>query len=427
MRRVRLDGNRKQPSVNYADLAAPSVPPHLRESLMYPVAPPVPLLPRRGTRLAGRGFDALGRRLPPGPPPPRSWTSTDRPVQSGPSKSFCKLPSYELRLLPDQYKPGCGSLMDIVLRKLALDWEYQRQYLFYYLSTLDSRLRTALISYITRLFEPGLRLSDLKLILTTQVPDDEKGEEIQPPDHSTLNEGITHLDLSNSVGRSIRLRELSSLLFPEPSREELLALPDSWECEDLLNMSRPLLPNLTHLSLAATPETSHFNSWRQLLSISSNCHTLTHLSLAFWPMPTLTPNSTKTHVLSPSNQLIPAGGTTMYSHTLDDDWSEAILLLRRLSQRLYQLEYLDLTGCGSWFKALTAQSDGDQVDWVGDWGKITELVMWTGYEPPSLEDGIARVDEFNAAIDTAREVERTIWNRRAGRGRFFTVDTDEKV
>lgn len=279
----------------------------------------------------------------------------------------------------------------------------------------------ALISYLTGISESILSIPDLKILLLPQAPegDEDHGSPLSP---SSLNEGITHLDLSNSVGRSIRLRNLSHFLFPaEPNNEEPLL--DSWDSAEAPAIPRPLLPNLTHLSLAASPETSALNSWRQLLALATHLPTLTHLSLAFWPVPSLTPNATYTKVVTAQGQTVQAGGTNPYSHTLDDDWSEAILVLRKLSGNLYGLEYLDLTGCSPWFKALMASADGDRVDWVGSWGKVTHMVLTTGYTPPS-RDAIALFEKYVEFLDTAKSVERTIRSRRAGRGRFITVDRD---
>lgn len=421
MRRTRLDGDRPQPSVSVADIAAPSVPPQLREILRLPETPAPP--PRRRPRV-GLRVDAQGRRLPAGPPPPRSWLSLSR---HAPRLDFTDQPveSYERRLIPGLYKPGFGSMVDTLLRKIALDWEYQRTYNLYYLYSLPDRLRMALISYVATIYEPGLSLPDLRTILLPQVPEDD-GEDPEPqPSPSSMNEGITHLDLSISVGRAIKLREISNLLFPSESYSEEPVL-ESWDSAEILSIPRPLLPNLTHLSLSATPETSHVNSWRQLLSLSSHLPTLTHLSLAFWPLPTLTPNSTLTKVVTAQGQTIPVGGTNFYSHSLDDDWSEAILILRKLSANMYGLEYLDLTGCSSWVKALTANKDGDQVDWVGAWGKVTDLVLSTGYAPPA-QNITNMVWKFNDVVRAAKQVEKTIRIRRAGRGRIITVEKDEEV
>lgn len=323
--------------------------------------------------------------------------------------------------------------MDVALRNMALDWEYQRSYNLYYIFNLPDRIRMALIHYVNTMFEPGLSLLDLKIILLPQAPEDDAGGEdvAEPlPSPSSLNEGITHLDLSTSTERSIKLRELSSFLFPTNSAGDGPLL-DSWDAPESTAIPRPLLVNLTHLSLAASPETSSLCSWKQLLAFSSHLPTLTHLSLAYWPVPSLTPNATFAKVVSAQGQTFQYGGRNPYSHTLDDDWSEAILVLRKLSKSLYGLEYLDLTGCGPWAKVLTSHSHGpndetDMIDWVGDWGKIETVVLTTGYAPPAA-DGSGKVDKYRELIYEARLTERIIRARRAGRGHPIAVEADPEL
>lgn len=282
----------------------------------------------------------------------------------------------------------------------------------------------ALISYLATMSEPSLSLSGLKVILLPQTSEDNGSREPQE-DPSSFNEGISHLDLSTLVGRSLKLRDLSQLLFTSDSSGDDLP-PESWDADEAPPIPRPLLPNLTHLSLAAHPEDSALCSWRQLLSLAIHLPTLTHLSLAFWPVPSMTPNLITAKVVDSNGLTYQAGGTNLYSHTLDNDWSEQILILRKLSQSLYGLEYLDLMGCSLWFKALTASADNDQVDWRGDWGKMKHLILTTGYAPPLGLD-LPKTEKFNEVVDTAVSVERTIRNRRAGRGRIFTVERDVRV
>lgn len=429
LRRTRLSSD-QQASASVADIAAPSVPPQIRQILALPETPAP--APRRRPHLRPR-VDAQGRRLPAGPPPPRSWLSQSRDAP-GLDLSGSAAADYEGRLLPGLYRPEGRSLMGIVMSRMVSDWEFQRSYNLYYLYSLPDRVRMALMSYLTTFYEPGLSLSDLRLILLPHSPEDGGQDYGAEPtlSPSALNEGITHLDLSTSVGRSIKLRELSSLLFP---MQHDVASPEpleSWDAAETSTIPRPLLPNLTHLSLAATPEASSSASWKQLLALSTHLPTLTHLSLAYWPVPSLTPNATFAKVVTTQGQTVQYGGTNPYSHSLDDDWSEGVLLLRKLSQALYGLEYLDLTGCAPWFRALTVSvglDDGrkrDMVDWVGDWGKVERLVLTTGYAPPAPrgEGAAAKVERFREIIGTARSTERAIRARRAGRGRFITVEMD---
>lgn len=394
------------------------MPPQIRAILRIPEPPAPP--PRRRPLLRPR-VDAQGRLLPAGPPPPRSWLALSR---QAPRLDFsdASVDDFERRLIPGLWRPGHGSLVDIILQKMALDWDFQRSYNVYYLCSLPDHLRMALISYLATMSESGLSSSDLKIIL---VPQDDGENHGAHEDPSSFNEGISHLDLSSSVGRSLKLREVSHLLFPSESYKNDLP-PESWDADEAESIPRPLLPNLTHLSLAAEPEDSALCSWKQLLSVATHLPTLTHLSLAFWPIPSMNPSLTLTKIVGDNGLTYQAGGTNLYSHTLDNQWSEQILILRKLSQSLYGLEYLDLTGCNQWFKALTATADGDQVDWVGDWGKMTDLILTTGYAPPPAFD-VPKTEKFNGVVEMAASIERTVRSRRAGRGRIFTVERDVRL
>lgn len=415
LRRTNLSG--QQPSsATVAQITAPSVPPNIATILQLPETPAP--APRRRARV-----DSRGRRPPPGPPAPRSWLSLSRHAPHlSPVPAAADL--HEYRPLPDIYTPDRGSLIDIVLRKIALSWEFQKSYNVYYLYSLPSHLRVALISHLSVLHEPGLSVSDLRILLTPQAPPEEDGVPESPQQSpSSLNEDIFHLDLTASVGKSLRLRDLSNLLFPA-SADEIGPLQESWETPETTTIPRALVPNLTYLSLAVSPEQNVTASWKQLLSFSTHLPTLTHLSLAYWPEPSLTPNAKYASVIGPQGRTMQYGGTNPYSHTLDNDWSEAVIILRKLSKNLYGLEYLDLTGCSSWFKALMADASDDRIDWVGRWGKVTTLVLDTGYGPPS---GVAESEVLNYkdTVARARAVERHIRSQRAGKGRWITVETDK--
>lgn len=321
--------------------------------------------------------------------------------------------------------PALGSLIDIVLRRMALEWVVHRVYNQYHLFFLPSHLKPALIRLVGAESNEGVSLADLKLIL---LPPPDVVEDGELDDDASSNLDVSYLDLSGSVGRSVKLKEVSDLLFP--SRERASAgshqePQDSWDTAEM-SPSPPnvLLPNLTHLSLALDPERRATGSWKQLLALSSKLHTVTHLSLAYWPDPCLTPRARFASVTSPQGQSIPYGGTNYYSHSIDHDWSEALLVLRMLSKNLYALEYLDLTGCAPWFKALVADSEHDFVDWAGNWGKVTLLRLYTGWKPQ--DDALPSEQmAYTEAITMASRVERHIRTMRAGKGRFITVERDE--
>jgi hypothetical protein len=97
-------------------------------------------------------------------------------------------------------------------------------------------------------------------------------------------------------------------------------------------------------------------------------------------------------------------------------------VLRRLSKTLYGLEYLDLTGCDDWYSTLWSTVGQETIDWVGDWGKISTLLLYPGYRLGE-DAGPADRAKYWETAQNAERVERHISSRRAGRGRFITVET----
>ncbi|KAK7423468.1 hypothetical protein QQZ08_009037 [Neonectria magnoliae] len=395
---------------------APSVPPAIREILQIPETP----APRSRRPAARQRFDGNGRRLPAGPPPPRSWVSrslTDK-AALGASSGSSRLNLADSSL-PGTYLPARGSLIDIVLQKLAYDWAFHRVYNQYHLYFVPNHLKAALIRFVGIASEDGLSLSDLKTILLPP-PDTFEDDELES---LTISYGeVNYLDLSGSIGRSLKLKDVGDLLFP--TRDKLSTeLQDSWDVpETILSPPRALLPNLTHLSLALDPRHASSASWKQLLALSSKLSSVTHLSLAYWPDPCLITRGRLSSVASPQGN-IPYSGTNLYSHSIDHDWSEALLVLRLLSKNLYALEFLDLTGCTPWFKALLAESEHDFIDWASNWGKVTELRLYTGLKLTDDAFPSERAS-YREAIEMARNVEKHIRAMRAGKGRFVVVERD---
>lgn len=358
-----------------------------------------------------------------GPPPPRSWVSSrgSDAHDNGRASQFLRLTSTDLAetSLPGAYIPEKGSLIDIVLHKLAYDWDFQREYNQFYLYFLPNHLKPALIRRIGIRSSHGVSISDLKLILLPPVDIYKDGE---LDTHALVNQEMTSLDLAGSLGRPIILKEVIDLLYPPVQAAEFEEPEDSWDAvESSPSPPRVLLPNLSHLSLALDPEDSSVASWKQLLTLSSKASRITHLSLAYWPVPCFNPRARISTVSSPQGQRVAYGGTNYYSHSLDNDWSEALLILRMLSRNLYELEYLDLTGCESWFKALSMNSEHDFIDWAGNWGKITHLKLCAGWKPAENSPTSEQAAYVDIAEDAAK-VEKHIRTMRAGKGRFVTVD-----
>ncbi|KAF6813736.1 tafazzin [Colletotrichum sojae] len=411
-----------------ASVATPSVPPSLREILRLPDTP-LPA-PRRVPR-----FDATGRRVPPGPPPPRSWLSSRQSstyVYRAHADTARRPGGGPVEGLPGAYEPDKGSFADLLLRRMALNWEFHRDYDLHYLHALPSRVRSSLVRYVGAWYEGGLSASDLRIILIPPVVDEEDSQQQQvrrePEELVLLNNDIYSLDLAGSIGHSIRVKELTNVLFPQQLALASEEVQDSWDTAEAPSLPARLIPNLTHLCLAITPNVDGGSpgrgqgvSWRHLLALAAKLPTLTHLSLAYWPEPSLASNAKMTTVVLPDGRV-----RQEYAHGSEDkasDWSEAVILLRKLSKFLYGLEYLDLTGCGSWIKALMVTVDGDRVDWSGPWSKVSELKLTYGYEL-SVNTPIADGERFRQTVETAKALERYIIAQRAGKGRFINVDRD---
>lgn len=465
----------------------PTVPPVIRDIFQLPETPAP--RPRPGRGRGGPRVDATGRRLPPGPAPPESWL---RPSAHGimstvPSQSDSNRRHLDKTMLPGSRLPGKGSLIDLTLRQFAHSWDFQREYCHYHLYHLPTHLREALVVYLSIWRDPGhVTVADLKALLLPppkyegHEDEGEEDEELLEEDYldpSIANKDFHHLDLSHSIGTSLSLRELTDLLFPPKTTASktitatslhTAELKDSWEDSadeedqfqpDAPQLPRPLLPNLTHLSLSLPPNpfssstftSPHTNptgniplpSWRHLLAFAAHHPTLTHLSLANWPEPSLTPNAKYASFVTAQGSRVQYGGTGPYSHSLDNDWSEAILVLRRLSRAWYRLEWLDLRGCGGWWGALWAvtrgpggdldqdgmepsgmarggtaleEGEGDRVDWRVDWGKVETVVFGLEEEKGKFMGGDEQV-----VAEKGKRLERHVRGVRQGRGRWFTV------
>ena len=227
-----------------------------------------------------------------------------------------------------------------------------------------------------------------------------------------LGEGYTLKDLEKSLQRSGLgtglINGVATLSVSSSKKHDQAAVEvaDSWEDEAddsatpvlPATLTVPIFPNLTHLSLAH-PGTAA--SWTDLLSLSAHLKTLTHLSLAYWPRPSTTPNAATTSMVA-RHATVSLGGTRYYSD-LDDDWHEATNILRRLSLNTYCLKWLDLEGC-TWLQALTwdlpsnapphmsnaVMSGNDEwvrpssspgPDWNAAWRQIEYINMFQGWIP----------------------------------------------
>lgn len=254
--------------------------------------------------------------------------------------------------------------MDLCLKTIAKDWEFQASYNMHHLAIMPSHLRGLLLSYVA-VYGPdeGVGFENLKNIL-------------RPP-HPEIafegNEDMHRLDISGAVGRSISFSQLTELF----SRKKVETIPEeSWDVDDaastIYKNPTTFLPFLTQLSLSHPPPGI---SWAKLLEVVKHVPTVTHLSLAFWPAPSLSPWSRTTTMNASQGLSVQYGGTNFYSHSLDDDWSEAASILRRLSWSLYNLEWLNLDGNTEWAPALICNEKGSGINWKQHWKKVGHISM----------------------------------------------------
>lgn len=390
-----------------------------------------------------------GRRIP-GPAAPPSWqllahrhapqgAETEHPRTSRDAPQWL---DYEQMPLPGAKWPVRGSLLHKVLRKMAAQWDWHLDRDNVYLALLPLHLREVLLTYVAR-YAADETLEKSSSTLHVLFPHrKESGAGCRA--HDAFIEDATEvkrLDLGRALGtwlrRTASLKKelmrynaaqgsLSTGLrtMPEGRSEGLMVLPESWEDVDsaqnecfIQHSVSPSLqqypvvrfPGLLHLSLTISPSMASPASvanWSSLLSMTLHLSTLQSLALGYWPCPTLTPHAAAVSAKS-SNPVsrtlprIPYGGTDMYTES-ESSWQEAAGILRRLSRHLYCLRWLDLTGCGAWFAALTwtdtklldtslvseARPCETGPDWNGSWRNIEYLRLGVGWTPPGAEETV---------------------------------------
>ena len=353
----------------------------------------------------------LSRRArgPPGPPPPRSWltdsihapaaSSEEQKSQRGTGLAVpCRLDRLPGLPLPDE-----GSLLHLTFKELAQAWHWHVAHDQHYLATLPIRHKEVLLSYIA-IYNNHTNGGIGALGLETLFLDDTELED------ATGSDSLTHLDLACSIGTISSFKQLDNYMtktiataevgtsaedtyndsVPDPDDDgEVL---DDWEIEADANstiarpITQPRFPNLTHLSLSH-PDSATSASWRQLLALTPHLATLTHLSLAYWPVPSLTPNAKTASTTSPRGR-VDYGASNFYSAS-EGDWKEAAGILRRLSKATYCLKWLDLEGCGSWIAALgweDKDGSGGGIEWNGGWRGVEVVKVAQGWIPECLEN-----------------------------------------
>jgi len=363
-----------------------------------------------------RPVGARYTRGPPGPPPPRSWLTSsthapkhlrDRAKAGGAAE---RVTPDRLDRLPGVEFPATSSLLHRCLKAIAANWKWHVHYDQYYLAGVPVRIKALLLSYIAVYGEAGsLDIDGLRRIFLDE-------NELAG---ATGSEELTYLDLSGAVGQGLTFRQLDHY-FSDPAaasavqqqqqqqqQQPTTPIPsrplDSWDSEEpdpATGIPPPLrttrFPNLTALSLAHPSTTVTASaSWPRLLHFATaHLATLTHLSLAFWPPPALTPhaNAKITTTASPYAPVpVSYGCSDFYSaaYGADDDWSEAAGVLMRLSRATYCLKSLDLEGCGTWLPALRWEGEGGGggggVEWCGGWRGVERVRVQAGLVPGGME------------------------------------------
>ncbi|KAL2008507.1 hypothetical protein VTN00DRAFT_6701 [Thermoascus crustaceus] len=453
-------------------VAAPrSVHPSIRNLLEIPETPPPrppPDRPAAARRVGVGGGGGIGQRRvrrTPGPPPPPSGfvgdisdTSDSNTTQRKDDEEEDVIAGrvlYRLQRLPGVIFPEKGSLQDIVLRSMARNWPWHLDYDGTFLAELPGRIKVLLLSYLAVYHYgdvcEGDRNWDQKQMLGKKrmqglwplfLKPSEMGEEDddeQRLELEKIDEEISRLDLSGATGRSMSLKQLMNELLVSQKVDVPSArlkkkedhVPSSWDEEASSDSDTPSttpalsktptqtlrFSNLRFLSLAH-PDPARAN-WSSLLNLLSHLSTITHLSLAHWPVPTLAhPSSTSTrHKRNTSLSRIDTEDES-------NNWAEASRVLKRLSRSTYCLKWLDLEGCGEWFGALSwngrylnpnsAGGGAEEIvytnpgpEWNGSWRDVEWVDLGPGFLPESEEEsqmGLERDSSSNNAGDNWRGV-----------------------
>lgn len=492
-------GKGQEPSSPSSQTPQPqrTVHPSLRNLLDIPETPQPRPRPGQRSRI---------RRIP-GPPPPQSWLAHSRYApQAVREQADATVPEYPVIRswveddfgLPGSTLPEERTLVDIVCRNMARNWLWHQEYDRMWLASLPAQLKETLLSYIAATVLDARYSSGGKWNPLNVLWPQESELDLLPPgvDYGVLDDSseVSRIDLEGALGSWITMKRLRKelLLVPKP-RENMgtciststrkhsstfspTSVPETWDDLDQETDTMPPSPpkpldlsptlrfsNLAHLSLALSPflgSPSSTASWSALLELSPHLSTLRSLSLAHWPLPTLTPNAraSNAYVRNPVSRSIPTvryGGSDMYTE-FDNAWDEAANILRRLSRSLYCLQWLDLRGCGMWWAALTwsnALEDADDSDsatdkdrpsrhcdigpeWTGAWRGVESIgleVGWAPQDPDKLlkecrngdlgreQELLAKQDRHSLLDDCESDIEQEKYRRQKERQRYIEL------
>ena len=331
-----------------------SVPPQVQTILGLPESTP----PKSKARVRTRE-----RLRTPGPAPPKSWLvgasgsgwspaltvslrGARRGLKNTANETDRSRPTELLRfarlsgLEAVDGRVGARRLTHIALKAIAESWELFDDEDYPILADIPLRLRLRLISYLC-FYGPATNAGGIEALL--------QGTEI-----------LNHLDLASLVGHgNLTVKKVSKLLTRDDrpasdGAEETVV--ESWDAEEPHDQSihpAPRLNRAAHLTHLCLSHPGPGASWRELLSFSKHVPQVTHLSLAYWPWPTLTPNLATATVSGQQGQAVTAGGSHFYA-AMDQSLEEPALLLRQLSNSLLCLQWLDVEGCQQWSAALAA-------------------------------------------------------------------------
>ncbi|KAJ8110655.1 hypothetical protein OPT61_g6558 [Boeremia exigua] len=315
------------------------------------------------------------------------------------------------RLPPDR------SLAHHCLRTFALHWEELAEFEQHYLPLIPISLREALLSYLAAHGAKAcLDFRSFKMLFQNEEGTGSSSwAEVRFLDLTgLLSEVFTIGDIGKCLKRQpSQLPHLEGLHIDETTeardKGKAIEVADTWEEEaEEADDAQPVLPaalttpHFTNLSRLSLARPGAWASWPELLKISPNLNKITHLSLAYWPRPSTTPNAVTTSMVS-NITTVSLSGSHFYSD-LDDDWHEATNILRRFSINTYSLAWLDLEGC-AWLPALTWRSptllsvsrsaqDPEEwkyhtaapgPDWNDAWQRITYLNVFQGWIPADTQ------------------------------------------
>ncbi|KAI4177188.1 MAG: hypothetical protein LQ343_000671 [Gyalolechia ehrenbergii] len=244
---------------------------------------------------------------------------------------------------PDTQAVLRGSLLDCSLVAIARDFDIETASSLSAINDLPIHLKEYLLSYIAAFRSEGITIGELRAIFANADNEDAL------PDKIAVD--IDYLDLSHSIGSSISFEDLTrSFTFPF----------------------------LTHLCLAH-PGTEAF-SWPAFLTFAEKIPHLTHLSLAYWPLP---------------KAVTAASDLALHS-------------LRRLSKALTKLQYLDVEGCNIQLLAPIYGLDRGP-DWTGGWMHLHSLNLSQGPMPLGVQiEGGPETEAWIQGEVLARQVEDSI-------------------